>query len=131
MVFPLYLQCGQLLTGTTLLASQVVNSIMEGRRLAMPAPGQLPGGSKQTPGLEEYMQLVQRCWAQDPEDRPSFRDIVAELRCGQQVGAACCAAQPEHRVESGAVLRDPWQPWHGCASKHVYRTQAPCDHFAM
>ncbi|EFN52530.1 hypothetical protein CHLNCDRAFT_13628, partial [Chlorella variabilis] len=27
-----------------------------------------------------YVALIQRCWAQDPSERPSFADIITELR---------------------------------------------------
>jgi hypothetical protein len=30
---------------------------------------------------QPYARLAQRCWADDPEDRPSFEQIVPELRC--------------------------------------------------
>ena len=31
-------------------------------------------------GLDEYVSLLRRCWAQRPLDRPSFDRIAAELR---------------------------------------------------
>ena len=34
----------------------------------------------QPAGLDAYTQLVRRCWAQSQLDRPTFQDIVRELR---------------------------------------------------
>ena len=51
----------------------------EGERPALPADAAaLPGGT--FPGLPAYVALLQRCWAQEPQARPSFDDIVAQLR---------------------------------------------------
>ena len=52
---------------------------MAGRRPPLPAdPEALPGGT--FPGLGGYVQLVQRCWKQEPQDRPGFAEIAARLR---------------------------------------------------
>ena len=34
----------------------------------------------QFPEYEAYLALMQRCWAQDPADRPAFAEIIGELR---------------------------------------------------
>lgn len=31
--------------------------------------------------LDSYCQLVERCWAQAPADRPLFKEIITQLRC--------------------------------------------------
>ncbi|KAK9816226.1 hypothetical protein WJX74_006734 [Apatococcus lobatus] len=36
--------------------------------------------SKTFPGYEDYVKLMQRCWAQDPEARPDFTQIISALR---------------------------------------------------
>jgi hypothetical protein len=63
-----------------LAPSQIAKIVMDGGRLGMPDLQQLPGGRGGLSGLEGYVALIQRCWAQSPEDRPSFGEIIAELR---------------------------------------------------
>ena len=59
----------------------IVNQINAGNRLPVPAPAELPGpGSGDWPKLDAYIALMNRCWAQRPEDRPTFDQIMAELR---------------------------------------------------
>lgn len=66
---------------------QVAKHVLDGGRLPIPGPGQLPGpgGDFQAPGLAGgmalYLSLMGRCWAQRPEDRPTFSDIINSLRC--------------------------------------------------
>ena len=62
---------------------QVVGHVTGGERLAIPTPDQIPGppGAGSFPGLPAYVDLLQNCWAQDPEQRPLFAAIVQELRC--------------------------------------------------
>lgn len=36
-------------------------------------------------GLEGYIELMQRCWAQNPEERPKFQEIIQELRCASLI----------------------------------------------
>lgn len=62
----------------------VVAQVLGGKRLAIPPTEQLPGSppdnaafAQQLPG---YLELVNRCWAQDPADRPGFDEIIKELR---------------------------------------------------
>lgn len=55
---------------------------MSGERLPIPPMERLPGPDAQGfAGLPGYLALMQRCWAQEPELRPTFRQIVEELRC--------------------------------------------------
>lgn len=59
--------------------------ITSGERPAIPNPEELPGADTATfGGLSAYIALLKRCWAQEPTSRPSFEEIVKELRCGQQ-----------------------------------------------
>lgn len=57
----------------------------------------LPGG--QAPalqaGLPAYAALMKRCWAQVPEQRPAFEEIVLELRWARCAAlyVLCCAVQ--------------------------------------
>lgn len=35
-------------------------------------------------GLAAYVSLMQGCWAHRAEERPTFSEIIGELRCGGQ-----------------------------------------------
>ena len=60
---------------------QVVTVVTEGGRLEIPARQDLPGpDTMEFEGLEGYLTLMRRCWAHNPEDRPTFQEIIAELR---------------------------------------------------
>ena len=39
-------------------------------------------------GLEEYVSLMHACWARDPALRPSFSEVVAQLRALRRRGHA-------------------------------------------
>ena len=56
--------------------SQIARCILDGGRLALPGREQLPEGELGT----AYLDLMQRCWAQNPQDRPTFSQIAAELK---------------------------------------------------
>ena len=59
----------------------IVSTIQNGGRAPIPAAADLPGPeSGAWPRLPEYIALMQRCWAQSPLDRPTFREVVAALR---------------------------------------------------
>ena len=58
---------------------RIMLMVMKGDRLEVPPPAKLPGGGFK--GLPAYTALMERCWAQAPEDRPaSFAEVIAELR---------------------------------------------------
>ncbi|KAL4419069.1 hypothetical protein ABPG77_010348 [Micractinium sp. CCAP 211/92] len=60
---------------------EIVSRLMCGERLPVPQAGSLPGpDAQQFAGLPAYLALMQHCWEQEPELRPSFRWIVEELR---------------------------------------------------
>ena len=50
--------------------------------MAVPDPSRLPGGhdNEVFQGLPAYVALIYKCWAQEPATRPSFADIIPELR---------------------------------------------------
>lgn len=99
---------------------QVARHILDGGRLPIPEQEQLPGpgGVFQNPGpaagIGLYLGLMERCWAQRPEDRPTFPDIITSLRCVHllvQVQCSsfypgaflpCCRCGPGHH---GSLLR--------------------------
>jgi hypothetical protein len=55
--------------------------VTEGGRLEVPDRSELPGPDTMTfDGLETYVALMRRCWAQRPEDRPAFQEIISDLR---------------------------------------------------
>ena len=59
----------------------IVNQVNAGNRLAVPPRADLPGpASGAWPQLDAYIALMNRCWAQLPEDRPNFEQIMADLR---------------------------------------------------
>lgn len=59
----------------------VVTAVVGGRRPEIPPPKELPGNSADFPGLDAYIALINKCWAQDPADRPGFQEIINDLRC--------------------------------------------------
>ena len=84
-------------------AFQLVFMVSSGDRLAMPALEALPGKLPDRAVYDSYVALVRRCWAQDAADRPTFGDIIAELRniltahlaaAGGGSNAAAAAAAP-------------------------------------
>ena len=61
---------------------EIVAALLGGERLPVPAREALPGAD--TPGfagLDAYCQLMQRCQSGEPADRPTFLEIIPQLRC--------------------------------------------------
>ncbi len=70
---------------------QVVTTVAEGGRLPVPAPSDLPGpGSADFEGVVAYLALMQRCWAQRPQERPGFAEIITQLRWAGRRGRSFC-----------------------------------------
>ena len=58
---------------------QIMVSISEKKlRPDIPPMDELPGGS--FPNLPQYITLLESCWQDDPEQRPSFESCIASLR---------------------------------------------------
>lgn len=67
----------------------VVNIVGQGGRLHIPSRWDIPGLDNDAfSGLDQYISLLQRCWAQNPYDRPSFSEIIQELRALEATTAA-------------------------------------------
>lgn len=63
---------------------QLVSHVVAGGRLDVPPRNALPGPDTAAfAGLDDYISLMQRCWAQAPEERPGFQQVVVELRWGR------------------------------------------------
>lgn len=59
----------------------IVGQVTTGNRLVIPPPGELPGPeSGSWPQLGRYIELMNRCWAQEPSERPSFQEVMVALR---------------------------------------------------
>lgn len=65
---------------------QIISWLLEGQRPRI--PDELTGG--RFDGIDKYIALMERCWAQDAEWRPSFSELVPELR---SIAMALMAAQ--------------------------------------
>ena len=59
-----------------MLCLQVVALVTEGQqRPELPPKEDMPGDSRSFAGLDEYIQLMNRCWHQVPESRPTFAEV--------------------------------------------------------
>ena len=71
-----------------------MGQVMSGNRPPLPEPSaysDLPGPGP-FPGLPAWVALMQRCWHQDPGQRPDFAVIIAQLRWvgAEAVTSASC-----------------------------------------
>jgi len=65
-------------TGTSQL--QVAMKVMSNERLPVPSASEVFGlEGQQLPGYGQYVDLLQQCWAQEKDSRPTFRHIAAIL----------------------------------------------------
>lgn len=94
---------------------QVVTMVMEGGRLTVPPREQLPGPDTETfVGLDDYIELMRKCWSQIQEDRPSFQEIIASLRkilantLDRRVGghASATIGPQAHSIVAGELAGD-------------------------
>lgn len=84
----------------------VAHMVGNGGRLTIPARWDLPGhDTKDFQRLEEYLSLMQRCWAQNPYDRPGFSEIIQVLRALEAELPQEVAISPAG--SSGKVSRTP------------------------
>ena len=79
----------------------------EGLRPPIPEPAKLPGGGAELGGLDAYLALLQKCWAQSPEDRPPFGIILDEL---SSLYASCTGGVLEEQQSGGSLARSQPDP---------------------
>ncbi|PRW58265.1 Serine threonine- kinase CTR1 [Chlorella sorokiniana] len=82
---------------------QLVFMITSGERLPVPALPDLPGPPPPAPLYDAYVALMRRCWAQDAADRPSFSEVIVELRSILGRHASSRALLPPDGSGSGAA----------------------------
>ncbi|GAB4823440.1 hypothetical protein N2152v2_010486 [Parachlorella kessleri] len=58
----------------------IVKEVSEGGRPPIPPREALPGDGASFPGIDGYITLMTRCWHALPDERPTFAEIVRELR---------------------------------------------------
>ena len=63
-------------------AAQIVRVVQARGRPPLPPRDALPGGPEVfwDSGLSAYINLMEQCWAQRPEDRPDFKTVTARIR---------------------------------------------------
>lgn len=59
---------------------QLVHMVSGGERLPVPPCDSVPGAAPDPELYEAYVALIRRCWAQRPEERPGFAEIIQELK---------------------------------------------------
>ena len=56
---------------------QLIKHVLTRGRPSLPPLQELRGNEAwQLVGLDAYIALMERCWAQAPEDRPSFQEVA-------------------------------------------------------
>lgn len=60
--------------------AQIAKAVIDGERLQVPSPDQLPGAREPFEALGGYLSLMHACWAQDAADRPTFGQIITKLK---------------------------------------------------
>lgn len=58
----------------------IVSTIQQGKRLSIPTREKVLGGTPSYTFYRRYVVLMEKCWAQNPEDRPHIADVARELR---------------------------------------------------
>jgi hypothetical protein len=60
----------------------IVRTICDGGRLEIPAQEDVPGGADTAnyKGYDDYVVLMNKCWAQEPANRPDFAAVIAALK---------------------------------------------------
>jgi serine/threonine protein kinase len=58
----------------------IVGGIRQGRRLEIPNRDDIPSAVPSNALYDQYICLMQKCWAQRPGDRPKVEEVVSSLR---------------------------------------------------
>lgn len=83
--------------------AQVIGQLLAGGRPPVPPADQLPGPDMaQFEGLDDYIQLMQECWGQDPAGRPCFPDIAERLDHQLQRHLSVCKQRAAAAAVAGA-----------------------------
>jgi hypothetical protein len=65
-------------------------------------------------GLNRYIRLMEECWAQDPQQRPSFCEVARRLKAMQHWFSACSKAlrlsSTRTSLQSQRQVRSPKAP---------------------
>ena len=80
--------------------AQISYNVIAGGRLPIPAREELPDRGGGFSALDDYVALIHSCWATDPAERPSFKDLIPRLRA---LGAAAAAALQQERGRGGGA----------------------------
>lgn len=84
------LWCLELLPEICVDAQVVILVVDQGQRPDLPQDlSQLPG--RPLRHVSTYLDLIHRCWHQDPTHRPTFERIITQLRCALGSGVAASA----------------------------------------
>lgn len=75
----------------------VVEKLKRGERLPVPEHDQLPGPDNDRFGehLDDYIELMNQCWSEEPTDRPSFKAIVTKLKSLKEIVEPQAKTEPE------------------------------------
>lgn len=85
----------------SVLCVQIMVSISERKlRPDIPPLDELPGGA--FPDLPQYITLLEACWHEDPDQRPSFETIITSLRAMLESSAT---SQKQQRIAKGPDAR--------------------------
>lgn len=97
---------------------QLVHMVSSGERLQVPPRESAPGPDRLSESeYAAYVALMQRCWAQEPAERPGFDQIISQLRsapsCLQgSAFLACWLRCPLYRPATRRPRGEHWQLSH-------------------
>ena len=86
----------------------IVHMVSNGGRLEIPLRWNLPGSDTANfSGLADYLDLLQRCWAHNPYDRPTFAEVITTLRTLTALAPAAVAAAAAGPLAAGSLEGAP------------------------
>jgi hypothetical protein len=85
----------------------VVGKLTNGERLVAPPRDKVPGADTSAfQGLDAYVTLMERCWAQRPEERPGFREIIVQIRALLDAHTKAAAASGSGKTGAPLLTSD-------------------------